>query len=81
MALHFEMAEFQGRRKKTLAAMAERDLDALLIFKQESMYWLCGYDSFGYCFFQCLVLRADGEMVLTTRAPGPAPGAAHLDPR
>ena len=69
MALHFEMAEFQGRRKKTLAAMAERNLDALLIFKQESMYWLCGYDSFGYCFFQCLVLRADGEMVLTTRAP------------
>jgi Xaa-Pro dipeptidase len=40
-----------------------------LMFKQESMYWLCGYDSFGYCFFQCLVLRADGEMVLTTRSP------------
>jgi Xaa-Pro dipeptidase len=49
--------------------MAVRRLDAILMFKQESMYWLCGYDSFGYCFFQCLVLRADGEMVLTTRAP------------
>jgi Xaa-Pro dipeptidase len=33
------------------------------------MYWLTGYDSFGYCFFQCLVLRADGDMVLLTRAP------------
>ncbi len=39
------------------------------MFKQESMYWLTGYDSFGYCFFQCLVLRADGDLVLLTRAP------------
>jgi Xaa-Pro dipeptidase len=40
-----------------------------LLFKQESMYWLTGYDTFGYCFFQCLVLRADGDLVLLTRAP------------
>ena len=33
------------------------------------MYWLTGYDTFGYCFFQCLVLRADGDLVLLTRAP------------
>ena len=69
MALHFDREEFDARRWRALEAMAAQDLDALLIFKQESMYWLCGYDSFGYCFFQCLVLRADGEMVLTTRAP------------
>jgi Xaa-Pro dipeptidase len=52
-----------------LAAIAGRKLDALLMFKQESMYWLTGYDTFGYCFFQCLVLRADGDLVLLTRAP------------
>jgi Xaa-Pro dipeptidase len=69
MVLHFEMAEFRRRKAKALAAMAERKLDALLMFKQESMYWLTGYDSFGYCFFQCLVLRADGDLVLLTRAP------------
>ncbi len=69
MALHFDREEFDSRRQRALAAMAAQGLDALLIFKQESMYWLCGYDSFGYCFFQCLVLRADGEMVLTTRSP------------
>jgi Xaa-Pro dipeptidase len=39
------------------------------MFRQESMYWLTGYDTFGYCFFQCLVLRADGDMALMTRAP------------
>ena len=69
MALHFDAAEFLARRTKTLEAMAARNLDALLLFKQESMYWLTGYDSFGYCFFQCLVLRADGSLVLLTRAP------------
>jgi Xaa-Pro dipeptidase len=69
MALHFKPAEFHARRTKVLAAIARRKLDALLMFKQESMYWLTGYDSFGYCFFQCLVLRADGDLVLLTRAP------------
>lgn len=47
--------------------MARRGLDALLIFRQESMYWLTGYDTFGYVFFQCLVLGADGRMTLLTR--------------
>lgn len=69
MALHFTAEEFALRRRRTLAAMAKRGLDALLMFNQESMYWLTGYDTFGYCFFQCLMLRADGEIVLLTRAP------------
>ncbi len=69
MTTHFTSAEFAERRRKTLVSLAERGLDALLVFKQESMYWLTGYDTFGYCFFQCLVLRADGDIVLLTRAP------------
>jgi Xaa-Pro dipeptidase len=66
---HFTSEEFATRRQRALEAIAERGLDALLLFKQESMYWLTGYDTFGYCFFQCLVLRADGDLVLLTRAP------------
>jgi Xaa-Pro dipeptidase len=69
MALHFERSEFAVRRERTLAAMAARELDAILLFAQESMYWLTGYDSFGYCFFQCLVLWSDGQFTLLTRAP------------
>ncbi len=69
MPIHFTAEEFAERQQKTLTSMAERKLDALLMFKQESMYWLTGYDTFGYCFFQCLILRADGEIVLLTRAP------------
>ena len=40
----------------------------MLLFAQESMYWLTGYDTFGFCFFQCLVVKADGSMVLLTRS-------------
>jgi Xaa-Pro dipeptidase len=69
MAIHFTSDEFAERQRKTLQAMTARGLDALLMFRQESMYWLTGYDTFGYCFFQCLVLRADGDLVLLTRAP------------
>jgi Xaa-Pro dipeptidase len=69
MAVHFTREEFAVRRRQALESMAARGLDALLLFKQESMYWLTGYDTFGYCFFQCLVLRADGDLVLLTRAP------------
>jgi Xaa-Pro dipeptidase len=69
MPLHFTEEEFAERRRRALDAIAARGLDALLMFKQESMYWLTGYDTFGYCFFQCLVLRADGDLVLLTRAP------------
>ncbi len=69
MALHFSKEEFSNRKTKVLKTMKEQNLNALLIFRQESMYWLTGYDTFGYVFFQCLVLRDNGEMVLLTRVP------------
>lgn len=69
MALHFPREEFDGRVSRTVAALEARGLDGLLMFKQESMYYLTGYDSFGFCFFQCLFLGADGRTMLLTRAP------------
>ncbi len=68
MALHFERSEFDARRDRLTIEMAEKKLDALCLFAQESMYWLTGYDTFGFCFFQCLVVKADGSMVLLTRS-------------
>ena len=68
MALHFERSEFDARRDRLMIEMAEKKLDAILLFAQESMYWLTGYDTFGFCFFQCLVVKADGSMVLLTRS-------------
>lgn len=69
MAIHFSQSELSERRRSACRAMGERALHGLLLFRQESMYYLTGYDTFGYCFFQCLYLGADGRMVLLTRAP------------
>ena len=69
MAIHFSKTEFQGREKSVIYSLREKNLDALLIFRQESMYWLTGFDTFGYVFFQCLVLTAKGEKILLTRTP------------
>jgi Xaa-Pro dipeptidase len=68
MALHFDRAEFDARRDRLMIDMAEKKLDAILLFAQESMYWLTGYDTFGFCFFQCLIVQADGSMTLLTRS-------------
>ena len=69
MAIHFTKEEFSIRKSKVLAELKKQNLDALLMFKQESMYWLTGYDTFGYVFFQSLILTSKGELVLLTRAP------------
>ena len=68
MALHFERAEYDRRIAAVRAAMAREGLDGLLMFQQESMYYLTGYDTFGFCFFQCLYLGADGRLALLTRS-------------
>ena len=69
MALHFSKEEFSKRKEDVLKSMKEQNLHALLMFRQESMYWLTGYDTFGYVFFQTLILDQKGNIVLLTRAP------------
>ncbi len=68
MTLHFTEAEFERRRQRLLAEIAAHRLDGLLMFQQESMYWLTGYDTFGFCFFQALWCGADGRLALLTRS-------------
>ena len=69
MAVHFSRGELAARRGAAVRAMEERGLAGLLVFKPESTYYLTGYDTFGFCFFQCLWLGRDGRMTLLTRAP------------
>ena len=69
MPIHFSAEELAARREKAISAMVAQGLDGLLMFRQESMYYLSGYDSFGYVFFQCLYLGADGALTLLTRSP------------
>ena len=68
--MHFERHEYEGRIARARAALKERDLDALLIFAQESHFYLSGYDTGGYVFFQCAVLSAESDAItLLTRRP------------
>lgn len=69
MALKFSRTEYADRLQRLTARMREEKLEAMLLFAQESLYWLTGFDTFGYCFFQTLVVKADGTMVLLTRSP------------
>jgi Xaa-Pro dipeptidase len=68
VALHFTRDEFAARRRRACAEMAKAGLDGLLIFRQESMYWLTGYDTSGYSMFQGMYLRADDALALLTRS-------------
>lgn len=68
MPVHFSADEMSARKKRLLAAMAANRLDGMLLFAQESMFWLTGYDTFGFCFFQCLYVGADGRTALLTRS-------------
>ena len=68
MALHFAPEEFAARRRRACDEMAKAGLDGLLVFRQESMYYLTGYDTGGYSMFQGMYLGADGSLGLLTRS-------------
>ena len=68
--LHFDRAEIEARIAKARSLLRNRGLNALLVFAPESHYYLTGYDSTGYLFFQAALLCADDEpVVLLTRRP------------
>ena len=69
MDIHFSRREYGARKRAVSRDMDARGLDGLLMFRQESMYYLTGMQTFGYCFFQCVYLGASGRTVLLTRLP------------
>jgi Xaa-Pro dipeptidase len=68
MALHFTREEFAARLRRARETMANAGLYGLLIFRQESMYYLTGYDTSGYSMFQGMYLGSDGALALLTRS-------------
>lgn len=66
----FSPDEYEGRISALRAGLEARGLDAIILFAQESHYYLFGYDGTGYVFFQAVVLPAGGgEPVLLCRRP------------
>ncbi|MGI9419266.1 MAG: M24 family metallopeptidase [Geminicoccaceae bacterium] len=70
VVLPFSREEHLDRQARLRKHLAEAGFDAMLVFAQESLYWLTGYDTGGYVFFQCAVVTADDRpIVLLTRRP------------
>lgn len=69
MPLHFQTEEYEARLESARQSLQTCGLDGILMFAPESQYWICGYDTFGFALFQCLILSSSGELHLLTRAP------------
>ena len=70
MTLHIERSELDGRVARAREVLRREKLDAILLFAQESLYYLTGFDTSGFVFFQCAVLTAGSEPItLLTRKP------------
>ncbi len=68
--LPFPREEHLARQDRLRATLRDRGIDAMLVFAQESLFWLTGYDTGGFVFFQCAVVTADARpIVLLTRRP------------
>jgi Xaa-Pro dipeptidase len=68
--LPFALDEHLSRQARLRRRLAETGFDAMLVFAQESLFWLTGYDTGGFVFFQCAVVTADDRpIVLLTRRP------------
>lgn len=50
--------EYDARLRRTRAAMRDAGLDVLLVFHQEHMFYLAGYDQIGYWVYQVLIVPA-----------------------
>lgn len=68
--LPFPREEHIARQARLRAELRARGAEAMLVFSQESLFWLTGYDTGGFVFFQCAVITADDRpIVLLTRRP------------
>lgn len=70
VSLWFPAEEYAARLAATRAELNRRGLAALLVFAQESHYYLTGFDTAGYVFFQVGIVTADDRpLILLTRRP------------
>ena len=60
----FDRPEFDARVNKTRHAMAERDLDGLIVSDPSNMAWLTGYDGWSFYVHQAVVISANGALPL-----------------
>ncbi len=65
--IHFTREEFSDRQQRARERMTKLELDGILLFKFEDMYWLTGFDSDGFTIFGCMFLGTDGQLTQLAR--------------
>ena len=69
MPLHFPEKEHLQRVQAVQKQLRKDGISALLAFAPETHYYLTGFDTFGFAMFQCMIVPAEGDVSLLTRAP------------
>ena len=72
--LNFSLDEYRQRLDATRAAMAERDIDCLIVVDPSNMAWLTGYDGWSFYVHQCVIVPQDRDPLWWGRGID-APGA------
>ncbi|RWR29343.1 hypothetical protein D2T29_14915 [Sinirhodobacter populi] len=74
-AIPFAREEHEARQRRLRRRIREMGANAMLVFSQESLYWLTGYDSGGFVFPQCAVVTPHppqrGTNVMRAGSAGP----------
>jgi Xaa-Pro dipeptidase len=65
--LRFDLTEYRQRLASLRGQIAAMELDGLLVFWPENIYYLSGYETPGYYAFQCLVVLVDAEPFFVVR--------------
>jgi len=68
VAAHFGAGEYRERIRRLVEQLEQRGLAGILLFAQETAYYVIGYDSPAYSDLQALFIGANGRMILITRS-------------
>jgi Xaa-Pro aminopeptidase len=70
IALNFSREEYAQRLAKVRVAMAEQEIETLIVHDPSNMAWLTGYDGWSFYTPQCVVV---GQAAASTRTAHGAP--------
>jgi len=65
--LPFPVSEYKQRLDQVRKLMEQREVDVLLVYTPENIYYLSGHDSPGYYSYQCLVVTREQDPILILR--------------
>ena len=64
---YFSLDEYRARMDALRRRMQDKGVDAMLVHTPENLYYLTGYQTPGYYWYQTLVVPLDREPVFITR--------------